>query len=152
MSTDESLPLAAKPGARNQGFERVTVNIPRGLTLQRLKREAAASRASVSATAVRALARGLAGKGDVDDRLLKLERRLGDHMKASARDAMISQELLVVVARTLLLHAGFDEEVSETDEMQVDALVDRMLARVLANITAGRVRDIAAASQEDGPV
>lgn len=152
MSTDESLPLAAKPGAPNKGFERVTVNIPRGLTLQRLKREAAASGASVSATAVRALARGLAGKGDLDDRLLKLERRLGDHMKASARDAMIQQELLVVVARTLLLHAGFDEEVSETDEMQVDALVDRMLARVLANITAGRVRDIAAAADGDGEV
>lgn len=150
MSTDEGLPLVAKPHVAEQGFERITVNIPRGLVLQRLKREAQASGASVSATAVRALARGLAGKGDTDDRLLKLERRLGDHMKASARDAMIQQELLVVVARTLLLHGGFDEDASETMEMRVDAMVDRMLAQVLANITAGRVRDIAAASETDG--
>lgn len=147
MSTDESLPLAAKPRATEQGFERVTVNIPRGTLLQRLKREAAASGASVSATAVRALARGLAGKGDAEDRLLKLERRLGDHMKASARDAMIQQELLVVVARTLLLHGSFDEDTSETMEMRVDAMIERMLARVLANITADRVRDIAPVSE-----
>lgn len=147
MSTDENLPLPAKPRAPDQGFERITVNVPRGALLQRLKREAAASGASVSATAVRALARGLAGKGDAEDRLLKLERRLGDHMKGSARDAMIQQELLVVVARTLLLHGGFDEDASETMEMRVDAMVDRMLARVLANITTGRVRDIAAANE-----
>ena len=69
-------------------------------------------------------------------------------MKASARDAMIQQELLVVVARTLLLHGGFDEEQSDTMEMRVDALIERMLARVLANITAGRVREIAAADNE----
>ncbi|HCK83801.1 MAG TPA: hypothetical protein DHW63_04570 [Hyphomonadaceae bacterium] len=147
MSTDESLSLPAKPRTPDQGFERITVNVPRGALLRRLKREAAANGASVSATAVRALARGLAGKGDAEDRLLKLERRLGDHMKASARDAMISQELLVVVARTLLLHGGLDEDASETMEMRVDAMVDRMLARVLANITAGRVRDIAAANE-----
>ncbi|OQW60406.1 MAG: hypothetical protein A4S17_00485 [Proteobacteria bacterium HN_bin10] len=150
MSTGESLPLAAKPRASEPGFERITVNMPRGPLLQRLKREATASGASVSATAVRALARGLAGKGDAEDRLLKLERRLGDHMKASARDAMIQQELLVVVARTLLLHGGFEEDATETMEMRADAMVDRMLARVLANITAGRVRDVAAASETDG--
>lgn len=147
MSTDENLPLPARPRTPDHGFERISVNVPRGALLQRLKREATASGASISATAVRALARGLAGKGDAEDRLLKLERRLGDHMKASARDAMIQQELLVVVARTLLLHGGFDEDASETMEMRVDAMVDRMLARVLANITAGRVRDIAAASE-----
>ena len=147
MSTDETLPHPEKARPPDHGFERITVNMPRGPLLQRLKREAAASGASVSATAVRALARGLAGKGDAEDRLLKLERRLGDHMTASARDAMISQELLVVVARTLLLHGGFDADASETMEMRVDAMVDRMLARVLANITAGHVRDIAAASE-----
>ena len=148
MSADDNLLLPDKPRGADQGFERITVNIPRGAVLQRLKREASASGASVSATAVRAIARGLAGKGDTDDRLLKLERRLGDHMKASARDAMIQQELLVVVARTLLLHGGFDEEQSDTMEMRVDALIERMLARVLANITAGRVREIAAADNE----
>lgn len=148
MSADDNLLLPDKPRGADQGFERITVNIPRGALLQRLKREASASGASVSATAVRAIARGLAGKGDTDDRLLKLERRLGDHMKASARDAMIQQELLVVVARTLLLHGGFDEEQSDTMEMRVDALIERMLARVLANITAGRVREIAAADNE----
>jgi hypothetical protein len=147
MSTDQSIPLSAPAHATDQGFERITVNIPRGTLLQRLKREASVSGASISATAVRALARGLAGKGDAEDRLLKLERRLGDHMKASARDAMIQQELLVVVARTLLLHGGFDEDASETMEMRVDAMIERMLARVLANITAGRVRDIVAANE-----
>lgn len=121
-------------------YERISINIPRGGLLTRLKREADATGASVSATAVRALARGLRG-GDADDRLLKLERKLADHMRAASRDAMVQQELIVMIARTLLLHNGLEDEISDSRSHRVEAAIDRMLATVLANITSGRTID-----------
>jgi hypothetical protein len=133
MSTETLTTPAA--GARD--YERISINIPRGSLLTRLKREADATGASLSATAVRALARGLRG-GDADDRLLKLERKLADHMRAASRDAMVQQELIVMIARTLLLHHGLDDAISETRSHRVEAVIDRMLATVLANITSGR--------------
>jgi hypothetical protein len=133
MST-ETHPTAV---ASARDYERISINIPRGALLTRLKREADATGASVSATAVRALARGLRG-GDAEDRLLKLERKLADHMRAASRDAMVQQELIVMIARTLLLHNGLEDEISETRTHRVEAIIDRMLATVLANITSGR--------------
>lgn len=127
-------------------YERISINIPRGALLTRLKREADATGASMSATAVRALARGLRG-GDADDRLLKLERKLADHMRAASRDAMVQQELIVMIARTLLLHNGLEDEISDTRAHRVEAVIDRMLANVLANITSGRTIDAEAAQE-----
>lgn len=127
-------------------YERISINIPRGALLTRLKREADATGASLSATAVRALSRGLRG-GDADDRLLKLERKLADHMRAASRDAMVQQELIVMIARTLLLHNGLEDEISDTRAHRVEAVIDRMLATVLANITSGRSIDAEAAQE-----
>ena len=127
-------------------YERISINVPRGALLTRLKREADATGASISATAVRALARGLRG-GDADDRLLKLERKLADHMRAASRDAMVQQELIVMIARTLLLHNGLEDEISDTRAHRVEAVIDRMLANVLANITSGRTIDAEAAQE-----
>ena len=127
-------------------YERISINITRGALLTRLKREADATGASLSATAVRALSRGLRG-GDADDRLLKLERKLADHMRAASRDAMVQQELIVMIARTLLLHNGLEDEISDTRAHRVEAVIDRMLATVLANITSGRSIDAEAAQE-----
>lgn len=140
-------PAVASPTAARD-YERISINIPRGALLTRLKHEADATGASVSATAVRALARGLRG-GDADDRLLKLERKLADHMRAASRDAMVQQELIVMIARTLLLHNGLEDEISETCAHRVEAVIDRMLATVLAAITSGRTLD-ADAPREPG--
>ena len=136
--------LTAPTAGRN--YERISINIPRGALLTRLKREADATGASLSATAVRALARGLRG-GDADDRLLKLERKLADHMRAASRDAMVQQELIVMIARTLLLHNGLEDEISDMRAHRVEAVIDRMLATVLTNITSGRTIDAEAAQE-----
>ena len=136
--------LTPPPAGRD--YERISINIPRGALLKRLKREADATGASMSATAVRALARGMRG-GDADDRLLKLERKLADHMRAASRDAMVQQELIVMIARTLLLHNGLEDEISDTRAHRVEAVIDRMLATVLANITSGRAIDAEAAQE-----
>ena len=131
---------ALAPPTAARDYERISINIPRGGLLTRLKREAGATGASISATAVRALARGLRG-GDADDRLLKLESKLADHMRAASRDAMVQQELIVMIARTLLLHNGLEDEISDTRAHRVEAVIDRMLATVLAAITSGRTLD-----------
>ena len=136
--------LTAPPTGRD--YERISINIPRGALLTRLKREADATGASMSATAVRALSRGLRG-GDADDRLLKLERKLADHMRAASRDAMVQQELIVMIARTLLLHNGLEDEISDMRAHRVEAVIDRMLATVMTNITSGRTIDAEAAQE-----
>jgi hypothetical protein len=51
---------------------------------------------------------------------------------------MVQQELIVMIARTLLLHNGLEDEISETRAHRVEAVIDRMLATVLAAITSGR--------------
>ena len=70
-----------------------------------LSREAKAAGVSVSQAAARAIARGLNRSltADPEDRLLKLERSLRDHMQATARDMIILQEVLVEIARALFL-------------------------------------------------
>src|SRR5690606_33312347 len=62
-----------------------------------LNREARAGRMALSQAAGRAIARGLQNKGagEAEDRLETLERALRDHMRSTARDMQIVQELLV---------------------------------------------------------
>lgn len=95
---------------------------------------------SLSRTIVRAMTRGLTDTAQTDDRLLKLEQRLNTHMRAAARDAMIQQELLVATARMLIIHAGWIEEETEASGARADAMIDRLLAHVLSQISAGRIK------------
>lgn len=130
----------ARPAPSQEGSLRITITIPAGPTLARLRRVSENSGTSLSRTIVRAMTRGLADAAQTDDRLLKLEQRLSSHMRAAARDAMIQQELLVATARTLLIHAGWIEEETEASASRADATIDRLLAHVLAQISAGRIR------------
>lgn len=130
----------ARPTPAQEGSLRITITIPAGSTLTRLRRVAEGSGMSLSRTIVRAMARGLSDAAQPDDRLLKLEQRLSSHMRAAARDAMIQQELLVATARMLLIHAGWIEEETEASASRADAMIDRLLAHVLSQISAGRIR------------
>jgi hypothetical protein len=61
-------------------------------------------------------------------------------MRAASRDAMIQQELMVATARMLLIHAGWIEQETEASAVRADAMIDRLLAHVLAQISAGRIK------------
>jgi hypothetical protein len=137
----------AHPSRTRDASLRITITIPAGPTLARLRRAAEGSGLSLSRTIVRAMTRGLSDTAQTDDRLQKLEQRLSSHMRAAARDAMIQQELLVATARMLVIHAGWIEEETEASASRADALIDRLLAHVLSQISAGRIR-----SQIDGDV
>jgi hypothetical protein len=130
----------ARPTPSQEGSLRITITIPAGQTLNRLRRVSEASGMSLSRTIVRAMTRGLSDTAQTDDRLLKLEQRLSSHMRAASRDAMIQQELMVATARMLLIHAGWIEQETEASAVRADAMIDRLLAHVLAQISAGRIK------------
>jgi hypothetical protein len=69
-----------------------------------LDREAKVNRISLSQAAVLMIQRGLKNKisADPNDRLLVLERRLSDHMRLTARDLVIIEEMLFVSLRMML--------------------------------------------------
>lgn len=123
------------PTARVQ----VYVNDPK--VVASLNREARAGRISQSQAAGRALARGLQKNphADPDDRLLKLEQSLVGHMRSTARDMQIVQELLIELARAFFLRLP---DVSVDQDPTVQAAVDRRIERLLdataARIVAGR--------------
>lgn len=118
-----------------------------------LNREARAGRMALSQAAGRAIARGLqtAARGDADDRLETLERALRDHMRSTARDMQIVQELLVEMARAFF-HRLPDAEPEEDPTVQasVDRRIDRMLDDTAARIVAGRMRTRATAAMARG--
>lgn len=119
----------------------VYINDPKVVT--GLNREARAGRMALSQAAGRAIARGLQSSphADPDDRLQMLERSLRDHMRATARDMQIVQELLVEVARAFfqrLPDAVVDED--PTVQAAVDRRIERLLDDTAARIVAGRVR------------
>jgi post-segregation antitoxin (ccd killing protein) len=81
---------------------RITVNLLDARTRAILEREAKAAGVSLSRAAERALARGLrTAVVDPEDWLLALERKLADHMRLTARDLAIGQELTIGLARAL---------------------------------------------------
>ena len=69
-----------------------------------LEREAKINRISLSQAAALMIARGLKSRisADPNDRLLVLERRLSDHMRLSARDFVIIEEMLFVSLRIMM--------------------------------------------------
>lgn len=105
-----------------------------------LNREARAGKIPLSQAAGRAIARGLARSpgADPDDRLLNLDRSLRDHMRSTARDMQIVQELLIEVARAFFLRlpdAVIDED--PTVQAAVDRRIERLLDATAARIVAG---------------
>ncbi len=108
-----------------------------------LNREARSGRMPLSQAAGRAIARGLQTnpRADPDDRLLTLERSLRDHMRSSARDMQIVQELVVEVARALFVRLP-DSVIDEDPTVQaaVEQRIERLLDATAARIVAGRRR------------
>ncbi|KAK0332764.1 hypothetical protein LTR94_023607 [Friedmanniomyces endolithicus] len=122
-----------------QAYGRVYLNDPKIVT--GLNREARAGRMPLSQAAGRAIARGLQHnpRADPDDRLETLERSLRDHMRSTARDMQIVQELLVEVARAFFLRlpdAVIDED--PTVQAAVDRRIEKLLDATAARIVAGR--------------
>jgi len=106
-----------------------------------LNREARAGRMPLSQAAGRAISRGLqkSPQADPEDRLLQLERSLRDHMRSTARDMQIVQELLIEVARAFFLRlpdAVVDQD--PTVQAAVDRRIERLLDATAARIVAGR--------------
>ena len=111
-----------------------------------LSREAKAAGVSVSQAAARAIARGLNRSltADPEDRLLKLERSLRDHMQATARDMIILQEVLVEIARALFLRmpdswCDEDPAVQAAVDRRLDLLLDAAAARIARARSASQV-------------
>ena len=106
-----------------------------------LNREARSGRLALSQAAGRAISRGLmkSPQADPEDRLLQLERSLRDHMRSTARDMQIVQELLIEVARAFFLRlpdAVVDQD--PTVQAAVDRRIERLLDATAARIVAGR--------------
>src|SRR3989344_2815849 len=106
-----------------------------------LNREARSGKMPLSQAAGRAIARGLqkSPQADPADRLLELETSLRDHMRSTARDMQIVQELLIEVARAFFVRlpdAIVDED--PTVQAAVDRRIERLLDATAARIVAGR--------------
>jgi hypothetical protein len=125
---------------REGGAARVQVYLTDPKVATTLAREARQARIPLSQAAGRAIAKGLhrSVTADPEDRLLALERSLRDHMRATARDMQIIQELLVEVARAFFLRlpdAYVDED--PTVQAAVQQRIERMLDATAARIVAG---------------
>jgi PAS domain-containing protein len=106
-----------------------------------LSREARTGKLSVSQAAGHALARGLQAspRADPDDRLLTLETSLRGHMRSTARDMQIVQELLIELARAFFLRlpdAVIDQD--PTVQAAVERRIEQMLDATAARIVSGR--------------
>lgn len=104
-----------------------------------LRREARAARIPLSRAAERAISRGLARRPDADpeDRLLRLERGLRDHMRNTGRDMSILQELVVEVGRIILqrlpdIPADHDPLLLAAVEIRIERMFDAVASRIAA--------------------
>lgn len=109
-----------------------------------LNREARAARVPLSQAAGQAISRGLVRnpRADPEDRMLTLERSLRDHMRSTARDMQIVQELLIEVARAFFLRlpdAIIDQD--PTVQAAVDFRIEKLLDATAARIVAGQSRE-----------
>jgi hypothetical protein len=100
------------------------------IQLAALQREARQSNIPLSQAAGRSLAKGLARSlpADPDDRLLQLDRALRDHMRSTARDVQIIQELVIELARAFFLR--LPDAVTDRDPVTL-AAVDRRIEALL---------------------
>jgi hypothetical protein len=130
---------------------RVQVYLTDARVIAALDREARTTQVPLSQAAGRAIARGLRQSlpADPEDRLLRLERSLRDHMRATARDMEIVQELLVEVARAFFLRlpdveADEDPLVLAAVELRIERLLDATAARIVGSERKARARESAA--------
>lgn len=119
---------------------RVQVYFENPKTELALRREARANRVTLSRAAEQAIARGLQRRpaADPEDRVLALDRALRDHMRATARDMTIVQELLVEFARAFF--ARLPDTAADQDPLlraAVEARIERLLDAAASRIAAG---------------
>lgn len=137
---------------KEAGACRVQVYLTDQKLVAGLNREARTGRIPLSQAAGRVIARGLLKSplADPEDRLLNLERGLRDHMRSTARDMQIIQELLIELARAFFLRlpdAVVDQD--PTVQAAVDRRIERLLDATAARIVAGRAdRDPSAARRD----
>lgn len=118
-----------------------------------LRREARASRLTLSRAAEQAIARGLARRptADPDDRLAALEMALRGHMRSTARDLGILQEILVEFARAFFLRlpdveADLDPLLRAAVEVRIERLLDAAAANLVRGAGAPEAREPAPAA------
>lgn len=135
-------------GGRETGATRVQVYLTDPRVVAALQREARLANIPISQAAGRALAKGLARSlpADPDDRLLQLDRALRDHMRSTARDVQIIQELVIEVARAFFMR--LPDAVTDQDPV-ARAAVDRRIEQLLDD-TAARL--ISGGRPQRGPV
>ena len=121
--------------ARDAVATRVQVYLTDPRVIAALQREARSANIPLSQAAGRSLARGLARSlpADPDDRLLQLDRALRDHMRSTARDVQIIQELVVELARAFFLR--LPDAVTDQDPVAL-AAVERRIERLLDDTAA----------------
>lgn len=114
-----------------------------------LEREAKVHRISLSQAAALMIERGLKSRisADPNDRLLVLERRLSDHMRLSARDFVIIEEMLYVSMRMML--SRFPENESEKSG-PYRASVETSLQALMGDV-AERVRRTSSGKMTQSP-
>ena len=122
---------------------RVQVYFENPRTEVALRREARAHRMTLSRAAEQAIARGLQRRpnADPEDRLLALDRALRDHMRSTARDMTIVQELLVEFARAFF--SRLPDTIADQDPLlraAVEARIERLLDAAASRIAAGGTR------------
>ena len=119
-----------------------------------LAREASFRKMSLSQAAEALLERGLKGRieADADDRLLTLERRLSDHMRLTARDLFMLEELTFIALRTLI--SRLPEHPAEQEASYragVDMAMEAVLDELSRKVRAGRLQFEQALRETDAP-
>lgn len=132
------MPRASAPA------NRVQVYLTDARLFAALNREARAARVPLSQAAGQAISRGLMRnpRADPEDRMQMLERSLRDHMRSTARDMQIVQELLIEVARAFFLRlpdviADQDPTVQAAIDIRIERLLDATAARIVAGQSRG---------------
>ncbi|WP_374321500.1 hypothetical protein [Brevundimonas sp.] len=122
-------------GGRETGATRIQVYLTDPRVVAALQREARSANIPISQAAGRSLAKGLARSlpADPDDRLLQLDRALRDHMRSTARDVQIIQELVIEVARAFFMR--LPDAVTDQDPV-ARAAVDRRIEQLLDDTAA----------------
>ena len=130
------------PRTSEKPTPRVQVYFENPKTELALRREARAHRITLSRAAEQAISRGLLRRptADPEDRVLALDRALRDHMRATARDMTIVQELLVEFARAFFSRlpdtaADQDPVLRAAVEVRIGRLLDAAAARIAAGGT-----------------
>lgn len=110
-----------------------------------LKREARVSKITLSQAAARAIARGLqkSPPADPEDRLLRLELALRDHMRRTQRDIIIAHELIIESVRALLLRlpdapADHDPLIQAAVNIQIDRLLCAIAGRIESGLSTAQ--------------